>query len=121
MKRISAPAGRWPTVPRALRVALLLVVLAAMAVQQLVAQTHWHAVPHSRPAMVAPQGDSGTGTDNGCLLCQIAAHAASAAPPTALALFLVVRTHVDSAVSYHETDVPAVPAHAWQSRGPPAT
>ena len=104
---------------RKLRIALLFMVLAAMAVQQLVAQTHWHAVRHGQASIAAPAGESGGKTNDVCLLCQIAAHAGAAAPPAVLVLFAGTRTAVHCVAAYHQADVPAVPSHAWRSRGPP--
>lgn len=105
---------------RRLRVALVLVVLAATGVQQLVAQAHWHSWLGTTASVAAPSHDTGATTEDHCLLCQIAAHAGAAAPPAALQLFVASQTPVLYSASHHEADVPAVPAHAWQSRGPPA-
>jgi hypothetical protein len=103
-----------------LRMALLLLALAATGVQQLVAQTHWHAMPAVHASVAAPADDSGTQAHDDCLLCRIASHAGIAAPPPAAGLFAVRHDPVSAVASYHEADVPALPAHAWQSRGPPA-
>jgi hypothetical protein len=105
--------------PRRLRIALLLLVLAATTVQQLVAQTHWHYLPGVSAAMATPSNDSGTRTPDNCLLCQIASHAGAAAPPAELTLFAPRPVLVAEPVSHHQADVPVAPAHAWQSRGPP--
>ncbi len=105
---------------RHLRVALVFAVLCATGVQQLVAQTHWHSWPGTHASLTAPADDNGGRTEDSCLLCQLAAHAGAAAPPSAVHLFTASQTQVSYSASYHEADVPAVPAHAWQSRGPPA-
>jgi hypothetical protein len=102
-----------------LRAALLLVVLAATGVQQLLAQTHWHATSVGHASLAAPADDAGAQVHDDCLLCRIASHAGIAAPPPAPGLFAFGHDLVSSVGSYHETDVPAVPAYAWQSRGPP--
>ncbi len=103
-----------------LRVALLLLVLVATGAQQLVAQTHWHAVPTGHAAVAAPADDSGANSHTDCLLCRIASHAGAAAPPAAPHRFAVIHEFVPRIVACDAADVPAVPAHAWQSRGPPA-
>jgi hypothetical protein len=103
-----------------LRAGLLLLVLATTGVQQLVAQTHWHAASAGHAALSAPAGDTGFSAHSDCLLCRIASHAGIAAPPPAPGLFAFSHDLVSSVASYHEADVPAAPAHAWQSRGPPA-
>jgi hypothetical protein len=77
-------------------------------------------LPGAHASAVAPAHDTGATTEEGCLLCQVAAHAGAAAPPSAAQLFTANHTQVFYSASYHEADVPAVPAHAWQSRGPPA-
>ena len=103
-----------------LRTALLLLALIATGVQQLVAQTHWHATKAAHTSFAAPADDAGAQAHDDCLLCRIASHAGIAAPPPAPALFAASHDPVSAVVSLHEADVPAVPAHAWQSRGPPA-
>jgi hypothetical protein len=105
---------------RQLRSALLFVVLAGTGVQQLVAQTHWHAMRRGEASITAPAGDSGAKTNDVCLLCQIAAHAGAAAPPTMRLLFTGTHTAFPAVAAHHQADVPAVPSHAWLSRGPPA-
>lgn len=106
---------------RQLRLALLMLLLAATSAQQLVAQTHWHYLPGVSAAVAAPSDESGAGTTDSCLLCQIASHAGTAAPPAEFHLFVVSPALVAEVVSYHQADVPVAPAHAWQSRGPPGT
>jgi hypothetical protein len=103
-----------------LRIALVFLVIAATGAQQLVAQSHWHALPGAQASAAAPSHDSGTTTEEGCLLCHAAAHAGAAAPPSAVQLFTATPARVLYSASSHEADVPAVPDHAWQSRGPPA-
>jgi hypothetical protein len=105
---------------RYLRVALVLLVLAATGAQQLIAQTHWHSLAGAQASVAAPEQHTGATTDESCLLCHAAAHAGAAAPPSALQLFTASLDPASYFASYHEAVVPAVPAHAWQSRGPPA-
>jgi hypothetical protein len=107
---------------RAWRFVLVLLALLATGAQQLVAQTHWHAASTQAGAVVsdATTPDGGAATDHDCLLCQIAAHAAAVAPPPVLQqLVLLDRFEVQGPVVQHLVVIPS-PAHAWQSRGPPA-
>jgi hypothetical protein len=105
---------------RHLRIALVFAVLVATGAQQLVAQAHWHSWLGTHASVAAPADDTSATTESACLLCQVAAHAGAAAPPSAVPLFSASHNQVFYSASYHEADVPAVPAHAWQSRGPPA-
>jgi hypothetical protein len=106
------------------RIALLLLGLLASNAVQLAAQTHWHAL--GAPAAVATSGfsqqspDTGSPERDGCLLCQIAAHAGSAAPPAGLELLLSPQQlfHVSLRSAGYVAAV-VRPAYAWQSRGPP--
>lgn len=103
-----------------LRLALLLLVLAATGAQQLLAQTHWHAPSGAHASLAAPAEDSHGSTDSQCLLCQVASHGGAAAPPATLQLFTASRPAVVQPVYWDQAQVPAAPAHAWHSRGPPA-
>jgi uncharacterized protein len=105
---------------RHLRIALVFAVLAATGAQQLVAEAHWHSWLGTHASVAAPSDDVGATTDDRCLLCQVAAHAGAAAPPSAVHRFAADHNQVFHFASGHEAEVPAVPAHAWQSRGPPA-
>jgi hypothetical protein len=99
----------------------MLLALVAANAQQLVAQTHWHAVAitqvetGSAPAPAAPAG-----IHDDCFLCQIATHAGAIAPPTALQLAVaasdVLAVGIPQVASLVSTPQPG---HAWQSRGPP--
>jgi hypothetical protein len=114
----SSHSSRW--FAGQLRLALLLLVLVATGTQQLLAQSHWHAVPAGHADVVAPADDSGASTHADCLLCRVASQAGAAAPPPAPCLIAASHAFVPSVASYYQADVPAVPGHAWQSRGPPA-
>ena len=105
------------------RSAVLLLCLLATGTVQLAAATHWHqpaqpgiAAESSTPD--APASD-GLGHD-GCLLCQVAAHAASAAPPPApwmLASVLEAAAGFDAATQGGNSVRRA--SHSWQGRAPP--
>jgi hypothetical protein len=104
---------------------LLLVLLALLAAnaQQLVAHTHFHsgvaALAEVAAGPAAPE--EGSGRHDDCLLCQIAAHAAAAAPPSVQQLLPVASQILVSAVPAGRRSIVVTrPAHAWQSRGPPA-
>ncbi len=103
-----------------LRIALVLVVLAATGARQLVARSHWHARPGAHASVCAPHMTVARRRKRAAC-CAMPPR--MPAPPRRLRHCSCSRppTHrfVHSA-SYHEADVPAVPAHAWQSRGPPA-
>jgi hypothetical protein len=102
------------------RILLLLLLLGAVSAQQWAVQAHWHAISSSSAASVsAPAGDAGGLPEQGCLWCQVASHAGAAAPPAVqwsgvCTDHLFVRLTAESVL-----DVPASPAHAWHSRGPP--
>jgi hypothetical protein len=101
------------------QVLLLLLAVFAAGVQQVVAQTHWHA---AAVATEAGSGSPGGSTDrhDDCQWCQIAAHAHAAAPPVSFQVLVApdaLAIHVPPEL--HAVVIPA-PAHAWQSRGPPA-
>jgi hypothetical protein len=114
----STHSSGWFT--RRLRLALLVLVLVATGTQQVLAQTHWHAVPAGHAGIAAPADDSGANSHADCLLCRVASQAGAAAPPPALWLLAASHAFTPFVVAYYQADVPAVPGHAWQSRGPPA-
>ena len=96
---------------------LLILCLAASAVQGLVVQTHVHAAPTAGVAH-APVADALPGTLE-CLLCDIAGHTPAAGPPpaggaTALLSLLSTALLPPTAVA-----PPASPGHHWLGRGPP--
>lgn len=106
-----------------LPVGLWLLLLSANAVQ-VVASTHWH----SSTVTLAARADSGSpapaapdGVDHdGCLLCQVAAHAGTAAPPPApWALFTVLESSSASLQANQPAGPRPRPAHSWQGRAPP--
>jgi hypothetical protein len=107
---------------RELKVGLWLLLLLSASALQVVAATHWHnnaisvaASTESVPHAPAPDGDR-----DGCLLCQVAAHAGTAAPPPApWALFAVLETHAASLQSIHCAASLILASHAWQGRAPP--
>lgn len=99
----------------------LLLGLSATGLQGLAA-THWHN------AAVATLASAGTdhpipadGVDHdGCLLCQVAAHAGTAAPPPApWVLFTVTESHAASLQLVQPAAPLRRPSHAWQGRAPP--
>jgi hypothetical protein len=88
-----------------LPVALWLLLLLTANALQVVSATHWHST---------------TIDHDGCLLCQVAAHTGSGAPPPApWALFCVAASHAAELQVIH----PAVPqsraSYSWQGRAPP--
>jgi hypothetical protein len=105
------------------RSALLLLCLAAVGSVQLAAATHWH--PAAQPAVSfgthAPEVPADGGPDHdGCLLCQVAAHAGGAAPPPApWALVSVLETGVASTGTAEGGCLLYAPSHSWQGRAPP--
>ncbi len=102
--------------------AWLLLVLSANALQA-VAATHWHssALAVAASAGTAPHAPAPDGIDHdGCLLCQVAAHAgASAPPPAPWALAVVIESHSASLRVDPAAAPSAQPSHAWQGRAPP--
>jgi hypothetical protein len=106
--------------PATWRMLLVLLAVLATGAQQLVAATHWHAATVGLVAAASSSTDGEGDKQHDCLWCHSAAQAAAAAPPAiqqalaAPATFLVL-VATESPFSF----VPA-PAHAWQSRGPPA-
>jgi hypothetical protein len=106
--------------PATWRLVLVLLAVLATGAQQLVAATHWHASAAMASDAGAGSTDGDTGKRHDCLWCHVAAHASAGAPPAvqqALAApeALLVLVEAERSFSF----VPA-PAHAWQSRGPPA-
>jgi hypothetical protein len=100
-------------------VLLLLLAVFAAGVQQVVAQAHWHAA--------AVAADTGAGSPGGntdrhddCQWCQIAAHAPAAAPPVSFQVLLAPGALAIRVPAERHASVIPSPAHAWQSRGPPA-
>jgi hypothetical protein len=105
------PVGLW-----------LLLLLSANALQ-IVAATHWHsnAISVAASSGSAPHAPAPDGTDHdGCLLCQVAAHAGTAAPPPApWALFTVLESRSASLQVVHPAAALLRPSHSWQGRAPP--
>jgi hypothetical protein len=103
--------------------ALCLLLLCALGVQQWAVQSHWHTAQASaQPGFDAPADDPGErfpGHD--CVWCQIAAHAGSAAPPMVWAGVPATSTSVfHLLLTAAQPGFSSAPAWAWQSRGPPA-
>src|SRR5512139_419602 len=102
--------------------AWLLLLLSANALQ-VVAATHWHSSAISAAAGTgqAPHAPAPDGVDHdGCLLCQVAAHAGTAAPPPApWAQFTVIESRAASLQVFHAAAPLSAPSHAWQGRAPP--
>lgn len=107
-----------------LPVALWLLLLLSANALQVVAATHWHShavsVAASTGSAPAP-APSPDGIDHdGCLLCQVAAHAGSSAPPPApWALYTVLESQSASLQVLLPAPPLLRPAHAWQGRAPP--
>jgi hypothetical protein len=102
------------------RAALVLLSLLATGAVQLAAATHWHPMGGS-PAVAGasqqtPAGDSG----DRCLLCQVATHLSSAAPPPSPWVLLAApRTSAGfSDVAQRGVAIP-LRSYAWQGRAPP--
>lgn len=117
------PAAGTCIKPRQLAgVALLLLVLAALGLQQWAVQAHWLEHLPRESVVAAPAGGAGDRSPaHDCRWCQIASHAISAAPPSpALPLparqFRVVPGPAASSAAVSS----AFPSWNWQSRGPPA-
>lgn len=106
------------------RMALLLLCLLASSTVQIAAATHWHAVARASAAGTdsghRQPGNNGLDPD-GCLLCQVAAHAGSTAPPPS-PWSIVTLSDVRVAATTAAVHVAAVlrPSHSWQGRAPPA-
>ena len=104
------------------RLALLLLGLLATGTVQLAAATHWHRADlPAAAAQSAPGAPAGDGIDqDGCLLCQVAAHAAVTAPPPAP--WVLVHAPESGTISTPAAQrglATAHPSHAWQGRAPP--
>ena len=115
-KRMVGSQRRW-------RQALLLLCLLATGTVQFAATAHWHKAAESTVS-AAHRGSGAPARDgvdrDGCLLCQVAAHAATVAPPPApwaLVVGLESGTAADSAA--HGGFVVLQPSHNWQGRAPP--
>lgn len=108
---------------RSLRSALLLLCLLATGAVQLTAATHWHSsaqggVAADSPTPRPPSGDGPA--HDGCLLCQVAAHAgATAPPPSPWALVSVQETALHSDAAARAAVPLHRPSHSWQGRAPP--
>ena len=101
---------------------LLLLVLAALGLQQWATQVHWLEHLPGDVVVATPAGAPGdTNPAHDCRWCQIASHAVGAAPPSA-ALRLPVRDvqRVLLPAALVGTGFSAFPSWNWQSRGPPA-
>lgn len=115
--------GRRLRAERKIRVALWALLLLAGNALQVVAATHWHssaifaaAAGHSQSRTPAQDGID----HDGCLLCQVAAHAGNAGPPPAPWIQHVVeQSHAAIADSAHDGAQIVVASHAWQGRAPP--
>jgi hypothetical protein len=105
-----------------MRLALLLLVFAAVAVQQWASHTHWHAA--ATPISLAAHGGDTEGPahpGHDCLWCQSAAHGGATAPPAAWPGLIAADTHaVIRPAAGFTLDFLPPPAWAWNSRGPPA-
>jgi len=100
--------------------AIVLLALFAMGAQQLVAQTHWHAAASAQvDAGAGAAPEPGHSRDDDCLWCHAAAHASAAAPPTAALRLVLVKEFTVRVLPVRQLVSIALPAHAWQSRGPP--
>ena len=106
-----------------LPVALWLLLLLSANALQLVAATHWHNTAISAVASSgsAPHAPTPEGSDHdGCLLCQVAAHAGTAAPPPSPWALYTVTESRSAAVQAVQPVAPLLrPAHSWQGRAPP--
>lgn len=102
------------------RVALLLLVLGALGLQQWAVRSHWHA-PAAVAGVAQAAGDTGDGSGlHDCAWCQAGAHAGAAAPPSS---WVALRAHalfLHRPAAGFTRDFAPPPAWAWHSRGPPA-
>jgi hypothetical protein len=115
LNRMVGSRRRW-------QLALLLLGLLATATVQLAAATHWHrvAAPAAATDQGTPRAPASDGDRDGCLLCQVVAHAAATAPPPAPWVLV-------DAVEFGTISTPATLrgiaitrlSHAWQGRAPP--
>ena len=116
LNRIAGSRRHW-------RIALLLLGLLASTTVQLAAATHWHkaSIPVAATDQSAPQAPARDSNDrDGCLLCQVVAHASAAAPPPAPWVLVDVLESgaVFSSAAPHGIAV-IQPSHSWQGRAPP--
>ena len=106
-----------------LPVALWLLLLLTANALQVVSATHWHstAIESAAGSASSPHLPLPDGIDHdGCLLCQVAAHTGTGAPPPApWALFTVVESQAASLLVSHPAALQPRPSHAWQGRAPP--
>lgn len=103
---------------------LLALCLLASTAQGFIAQTHVHAQFAAAVGVGAgagTQADALPGDEAKCVLCEIAGHSPSLAPPAA------VESHLTAAVTGFALPavgaaVPvAVPSHHWSGRAPPSS
>ncbi len=100
--------------------AVVLLSLLAMGAQQLVVQTHWHAAAAAQvDASAGAASEPGHTRDDNCLWCHAVAHASAAAPPTAALRLVLVEEFSLRVLPVRQLVFSPLPAHAWQSRGPP--
>jgi hypothetical protein len=106
-----------------LPVAVWLLLLLSANALQVVAATHWHSTAVSAVAVEgsAPHSPAPDGIDHdGCLLCQVAAHAGSAAPPPSpWALYTAIESRSASLQAIDLAAPRLGPTHSWQGRAPP--
>jgi hypothetical protein len=106
-----------------LPVALWLLLLLSANALQVVAATHWHnsAVAVAAESGSAPHAPLPDGIDHdGCLLCQVAAQAGTAAPPPApWTLYTVLESRSASLQAIQPATPQLRPSHSWQGRAPP--
>lgn len=101
---------------------LLLLVLAALGLQQWATQAHWLEHLPGDTVVATPAGGPGdTNPAHDCRWCQVASHAVSAAPPSpAPRLPPREAQQVLLPAALVATRFYAFPSWNWQSRGPPA-
>jgi hypothetical protein len=105
-----------------LKITLWLLLLLWANALQVVASTHWHSnagfVASSAATPDVPQ--PGDFDEGGCVLCKVAAHASTAAPPPSpWSLYAAFEFH---GAREHRSSPAAPlsnPSHAWRSRAPP--
>ena len=108
------------------RLAILFLLLAT-TMQAFVAQTHVHSGPVAPVAQVLSLADVAagdeqlpTGGEHGsCLLCQIAAHGATAVASYRAEFPQAAQLHFIAALADAPGPHSLPPTHAWSSRGPP--
>ena len=116
LNRLFCSRQRW-------QLPLLLLGLLATATVQLAAATHWHkaGLPAANSGQSTPRAPAGDGIDqDGCLLCQVVAHAAATAPPPApWVLVNALEAGATSTPAAQRGMATTQPSHAWQGRAPP--